>query len=133
MTDTNDPTIKVETEPIQPVTVTVVGGTGDGGGAPLKTGTVGTTPGHQPNIVVQVITPLVAVAVRAGNTFCISLSGLMVSGGIVTKAIPAGDLATLLKVCAGLSVGITVVGIVKDCATVFSGLEKKFPLSSGSV
>ena len=121
---------KSVTEVVQPVVVSVIGGTGDGG---LKQDTVATTPGSQPNLVVQVVTPIVAVAVRFINTYLVTLSGLIVAGGVLTKAIPAGDFIALVKVCGGLSLGVAGVGLIKDLATVFSGLEKRFPLASGSV
>lgn len=120
-----------KTQPIEPITVAVIGGTGDG--TPLTSGTTGTTPDHQPNLVVQVVTPIAAITVRALNTFCITVVGLLTAGAMSHELIPAGDFIMTLRACAGLSLGVVIVGIIKDCATIFSGLEKKFPLGTGSV
>ena len=113
----------IKTEPIPPVTVAIIG-TGDGG-APPPSGTVLQTPGPSPNLIVQVIGPLTAIFVRALNLFFVTLSGTITAdafmhfGGLRTDIIVAGAAAG--------------VGVIKDCATVFSGLEKKFPLATGSV
>ncbi len=117
---------------IEPVSVTVIG-TGDGGGAPLTSGTQAVTPDHQPNLVVQVVTPLVAVSVRFGNAFCVSLAGSLAAGGLGDKILPHADFGELLRSSIFLAGCIAGVGLVKDLATVFGGLEKKFPLASGSV
>lgn len=117
---------------IAPVNVAVISGTGDGG-SPLTTGTMGTTPDHQPNIVIQVVTPIVAILVRFANDFCVSLAGSLTAGSLGTKYLPHTTVADMVQVSAFLAICIAGVGLVKNAATVFSGLEKKFPLASGSV
>lgn len=124
----------IKMEPIQPVTVTVIKGTGDGG-TPLQTGVTATTPDHLPNIVVTMISPLVAICIRFANTFLVSLSGLLVAA-----MTPAGssllytsDFWHLLITCANLSIPVAGLGFIKDCATIFGKLEGKFPLATGSV
>ncbi len=108
----------MKTAPIEPVTVTVIGGTGEG--SPLTTGTIGTTPDHQPNLRVNVVPTLVAVVVRSLHLFFLTLSGSLVTEHSLRSSVI-------------VALGATGLGVVKDCVTVFGGLEKKFPLLSGSV
>jgi hypothetical protein len=129
---------KIEPLPIEPVRVAIIGGTGSGStgtgdGAPIPSGTVLKTPDHQPNVVVQVVTPIVAVAVRAGNTFCVSVVATLTAGGLTGSVLPHADMAGLLRSAVILAASIAGVGALKDIATIFSGLEKRFPLASGSV
>lgn len=126
--------IKVETAPIEPVTVTVIGGTGDGG-APLTTGTVGTTPDHQPNFVALVVTPLAAILIRFVNQFLTTLVGLVAAGMTPAggKLLYTSDFVHLVMTCATLSIAGAGLGLLKDCLTIFSKLEKDHPLLTGSV
>ncbi len=124
---------KIVPTPIAPVAVTVIGTGPDPGAAPLTTGTVAVTPDHQPNVMVNVITPFVAIMVRFGNNFCVSLAGSLAAGGMTSKVMPHSDFVGLVEPAVILALCIAGVGLVKDFATVFSGLEKRFPLASGSV
>jgi hypothetical protein len=124
---------KIETIPIPPVPVTVIG-TGNAG-APLATGTVGITSDHQPNLVARVIPPTVAIFVRLGNTFLITLSGLVMAsmtpaGG---KLLYTSDFFHMLILCANLSIPVSLFGLIKDLVTIFGRLEGKYPLSTGSI
>ncbi len=136
--DINDPAViaaavdgKItESRPVEPVTVAVIG-TGDG--SRLPTGTTATTPNpHEPNILVQVVSPLVAVSIRFINTFLTVLLGIL-TGAMATNVITAPDFLHLLYKCAGLSVAGAVVGLLKDLVTVFGRLEQKNPLLTGNV
>jgi len=123
--------LKSTTYDLPPVAVTVIGTKADDIPAP---GTIATTPKQtQPNLIVNVVTPLMAIAVRFGNDWCVSFSGAMLAGGITTKVIPQTDFASMLTAAAILATCVAGVGAVKNAATVFSGLEKRFPLASGSV
>jgi len=116
--------------PVEPVTVAIIG-TGDGG--KLPTGTEAVTPGqHAPNIVVQVVGPLLAITIRFVNAYLTAISGLILAG-MATQIIPARDFVDLVWKCAGLSVAGAGLEQIKDLITVFGGLEKKFPLATGSV
>lgn len=117
-------------EPMQPVQVSIIG-TGDGG-APLTTGTTASTPDHQPNLVVRVITPLTALIVRFVNTYLTTLVGL-VAAGMTSNIIPATDFGHLVLACAKLSIAGAGLGALKDLLTIFSGLERKYPLATGSI
>lgn len=120
-----------ESRPVQPVTVAIIG-TGDG--SRLPSGTIAETPGkHEPNIIVKVVLPIVALLVRFGYDWCVSFSGSMLAGGVTTKVLPHTDLESMLSGAIILATSIAGVGAVKNAATIFSGLEKKFPLASGSV
>lgn len=118
--------------PIEPVQVTIIG-TGDGGNAaPLQSGTVGVTADHMPNIVVTVIQPIAAVLVRSINFYIWMVVGLL-GTAMTSDVITAPDFGHLLLKCMGMAVGGTVVVTLKNIATIFTGLEKKFPLATGSV
>lgn len=111
-----------------PVSVSIIG-TSEG----LVNCTTAKTPPDQPNIIIKIVSPLVAVGVRFGNTFCVSFAGSLTAGGLTVKVMPHADFAQLLSLSAFLALCIAGVGLVKDSATVFSGLEKRFPLGSGSI
>lgn len=118
--------------PIEPLPVTFVGVRTDNTGAPLVNGQVITTPDHQPNIVVQVVTPVLAVLIRFANAYLTAIVGLLV-GGPATGLITAGDLWHLLLKCASLALFGPVVAALKDIVTILTGLERKFPIATGNV
>jgi len=119
-----------ESRPVEPVVVTIIG-TGDS--SKLPTGTEAETPGaHQPNLVVSMVGPVLAVSIRFINTFLTVLLGILM-GAMGTDVIPASDFWDLLFKCAGLSVAGAVVGLIKDLITVFGRLEQKNPLLTGNV
>jgi len=112
-----------------PVPVTLVGtGTGDGGTAPLTTGTVATTPGPTPNILVKVVPPILAIFVRFVNLFGTSFLST-IGVGAMTDLIPISNVKTAVMV----AFMAASLGAVKDIVTIFAGLERKYPLLSGSV
>jgi len=115
------------TEVMSPVPVTVIG-TGDG----LVKGTKATTPPDQPNIIVNVVQPIVALFVRFANVYIGNLVGLL-AAGMTSNAIPATDFWHLVLKCASLAIAGAVVLSLKDIVTVTAKLEQKFPLLTGSV
>jgi len=123
-----------ESSALPPVSVTLVrSSTISGGPTPIETGLTATTPGtNQPNLLVTVISPLVAVSIRFANTYLTILVGL-VSAGLVSDVIPHADFLSLVATCASLSVAGAGVGLLKDCVTIFSRLETRYPLLSGNV
>jgi hypothetical protein len=121
---------KIIAGPVEPVKVSIVG-TGDGG-LPAS-GTIATTPGsHNPNLIVEVISPVVALLVRFLNVYIGNLVGLL-AAGMTSTVIPASDFWHLFLKCASLAVAGAVVLCLKDIVTIFAGLEKRFPLGTGSV
>lgn len=122
--------------PIPPVQVTMVdSGIRLAGASPLNTGTVAMTPDHQPNIVVTVIGPLQAIAVRFGYAFLTALVGLLVAamtpaGG---KLLYTADFLSLLMTCASLALPGAALGLLKDLVTIFGRLEARYPLATGNV
>ena len=121
---------KAEATTLEPVTVTVIGTKADD--IPTS-GTVAVTPkASQPNLIVNAVTPLVAIAIRCINVYVGTLLGIL-SGAMTTDVIPSADFAELFVKCAGLAVAGTVVLTLKDVGTVLSGLEKKYPLLTGSI
>lgn len=121
---------KSATFDLPPVAVTVIGTKSDAIPAP---GTVAVTPKEtQPNLIVNVVTPLAAILIRFVNAYLTMLVGL-VSAGMATNIIPAQDFGQLVLACAKLSVAGAGLGLLKDLVTVFGKLEQKFPLLTGSV
>jgi len=119
-----------------PVTISLVGtGTTEGGGvAPTPSGTIATTPGTQPNLIINVITPVVAILVRAINLFLVTFSGVITLAGVGgDKVLPVQDVQSALAVAAWAGVSAAGVGTVKNLITVFGRLEGKYPLASGSI
>jgi hypothetical protein len=123
---------------IPPVEVTVIDGTGNGG-APLQSGTVLQTPDHQPNVIVNVVTPLVAIVVRVAFMFAKSMLGFMTIAMIppgsnqVLQAIHGMDTWHLVVTSAGLAIAPTVYDFAQSLVTVLGKLEQKYPLMTGSV
>ena len=123
--------VKLVTEPLPPVAVTIIG-TGDGQVVPA-TGTIATTPGpSQPNLLVTVVTPLMAIVIRFVNVYVGMLVGLL-GAAMTSNALPAPDFGHLVLKCASLAIGGAVVLSLKDVITVLGGLERKYPLLTGSV
>lgn len=132
-----DDTKMTESREIPTVQTTVVG-IGPTTSDHLPTGTVAITPGPaQPNLVVNVVTPIVAVSVRFVNTFLTTLTGLviaaMASNAAGAQVIHATTFWHLVMDCATLSVASAGVGLLKDLVTIFGRLEGKYPLMTGNV
>jgi len=122
--------VKERTEPVPPVVVTVVD-TGNGTKMPPN-GTIAVTPDSQPNLVVVVVTPLMALLIRFVNVYIGMLVGLL-GTAMTSSAITAPDFGHLVLKCASLAIGGAVVLSLKDVITVLGGLERKYPLLTGSV
>lgn len=119
---------------MEPVTVAVIGG-GDvtGGPTPITSGTEAVTPSaNQPNLLIQVVSPIVALLIRFGHIYFASLVGL-IAGGMATDAIPYDDFFQLVMKCAGLSVPGAAFDALKNVVTIFGRLESRWPLITGSV
>ncbi len=119
---------KVVTEVLQPVSVTVVG-TGDG----LVKGAKAVTPPDQPNIVVNVVQPIVAIGVRFLHNYLTAVVTLITAGMLDKNVLPASDFGHMVLLSAGLAFGGAALMVLKDFVTIFAKLESKFPLASGSV
>lgn len=116
---------------MNPVTVSIIGGTGDG----TVMGTVAVTPHDQPNLVLNVVSPLVALVVRFGNVFATTLLGLLTAAisPAGAKLLGAHDFGTLLFNCASLALAPACVDLLKNLVTIFGNLEHKYPLLTGSI
>lgn len=126
------PEDKTVVEPIQPIAVTIIG-TGDGGaGTPITSGTKAVTADHHPDLVVTVISPLLALVIRFTNAYLTTLVGL-VTAGLATTVIQYTDFLDLLWKCAAMSLAGPTVALLKDLITILGKLENKYPLATGSV
>lgn len=95
-----------------------------------KMGQVLTTPYGQPDVVIKVITPIVAILVRAAKAYMQTLVGLLAAGGLglATDTLPAGDFLHTLKVCAGLSVASGVMSLLTNVSVLLTALGDRFPI-----
>lgn len=119
--------------PVEPVQVAVIG-TGDG--RKLATGMEAVTPGvHEPNLVVTVVGPMLAILIRFANVFLAQFVGLVVAGMTPAggKLLYTGDFTHLLIVCASLSLPGASLDFFKNLVTIFGKLESRYPLLTGSV
>ena len=117
-------------EELHPVTVTVIGTKADDIPAP---GTVAVTPKQsQPNLIVNVVTPIAAIFIRFGNLYMISILGLITTG-MTTDIIPFDDFTNLVVKSGKAALVPAALGFGKDLITVFGKLERKYPLATCSV
>ncbi len=118
---------KTEEVPLAPIQALVIGtgadmATGDGTIAGDDKKQVIVTPHGLPDIVVTVISPLLAIIARAGNVFFQTLVGLIVIGPTGLIPVNTWRVSVLIAATAG------VVCVLQSLVTIFSNLEKKFPL-----
>lgn len=134
MTSITDPDNKtIAPRPIAPIQIAMIG-TGDGSKLPEKI-EADTPDPHQPNVIVTVIQPIVAILIRFANIFGTQFVGLVVAGMTPAggKLLYTSDFFHLVLVCASLSLPGAAVGFFKDLLTVFGRLEGKYPLLTGSI
>lgn len=115
--------------------IAVIAGTGDGRLPAHLDGTIAATPGSDnPNIVVTVVQPLMALLIRAGHLFLMTFVSTISAAGVTGDAlIQSTDLADLAQKATWLAAVTTGVSALKDLVTIFGRLESKFPLSTGNV
>lgn len=122
------------------VTVSVVGTSG----APatrstpavegVVSGTVARTSAGQPNLLVNVVTPAVAIAVRAANAWLTTFAGLLTAAGIgVGSGAIGADFGTVLYGSAISAAVVAGLETIKNLITIFGKLENKYPLATGSI
>ena len=114
----------------KPVTISIVGtGNSEGGGvAPTPDGTIATTPGEQPNLLVNVVPPVIAIAVRFVNQWLIAF------GGFIGADVITPDLFSLdLRQMALAALATALIGLIKNLITVFGRLEGRYPLFTGTI
>lgn len=121
----------------QPVPVAVVGtslaGTGDGGLAPSPARLEAETPEGSPDLLVRVVSPLMAIAVRYINTFLVSFTGLLGAQSVGVKIFTATELHDVMAAAAWASIWVANMGLLKNLVTIFGKLEGKYPLATGSI
>ena len=123
------------------VNIAIIGtGNGTGGGvAPTPDGTLAKTPDGQPNLMIRVITPAMAILVRFINLYLKTFVGLLTADGIgtytglVPKVFAPADFGTMFANFAWISLVVAGIGAIKDTATIMGRVEGKFPLLSGSI
>lgn len=115
---------------MEDVQVSVVGGTGSGG---LESGMAETAPG-QPDVRLNIVSPLIAIGVRFGHSFLVSFVGVLTAAGIGgADILAATDFSGVVRTGAWIALSVGGMGLLKDLVTVFGRLEGKYPLISGSI
>lgn len=118
---------------IPPVGVTIIDTTKPG--SPLTNGDVAVTPDHQPNLVVTLVKPIEALAIRFVYQYATTLVGFVTAGLTPSgsRLLNAPDFWHLLLICASFSIAGPTVAMLKDLVTIFGNLEASHPLLTGSV
>lgn len=126
-----------QTMVLQPTVATVIGSLGDN--VPT-TGTVAISPGaHQPNVIMNIVTPTMAITVRFLRMFLTSVMGFLTlsmvptGGSQVMTAIHALDFYHLVLTAVGVSLAPAVLDLGRNLVTVLGRLEQKYPLATGSI
>ncbi len=115
---------------LPPVAVTVIGTKGD---AIPADGTIATVASPSaPNVQIRTITPFIAVLIRFCNNFSLGMAGSL---GAVwgTGYIPFTGAVDGFRKAFVMTLIVVIPVMLKDVATAFSGLEKKYPLATGSI
>lgn len=125
---------KQVTVDVAPVYATMVG-TGDGSLPVPQGGLEVETPAGKPNVIVNVIGPMRAIAIRFVYAYLTSVFGLLTAamtpaGG---KVLYTGEFVDLVVTCASLGLSGPALAFGKDLITIFGKLEQKYPLLTGSV
>lgn len=100
---------------------------------PIEQSSAGTlvvaTPQGRPDMLVTVVTPLVAILVRAAKAYLQTLVGLLGAAGfgMASNALPPGDFRHTFIVCAGLSVASGVMSLLTNTLLLLTALGDKFP------
>jgi hypothetical protein len=83
----------------------------------------------EPALFVHVVTPLVAILVRAAKTYLQTLLGLLSAAGLgmASSTLPAGDFIHTMKVCAGLSIASGVMSLLTNITLLLTALGDRFP------
>lgn len=87
-----------------------------------------TAPGV-PNVAITIVTPIVAIIVRAAKAYLQTLTGLLAAGGLgmAPSVLPAGDFMNLFWKCAALSVASGIMSILTNMTLLMTTLSDKFP------
>ncbi len=116
------------------IKVAIIAGAGDGRLPTTMHDATVPTPGSNPNLVVLVIQPLVALLIRAAHLFLITFVSTISAAGVTGDALIAStDVYDLAQKAAALAAITTGVSALKDLVTIFGRLESKFPLATGNV
>jgi hypothetical protein len=100
----------------------------------IISGTVARTPAGQPNVLVNVVPPFIAILVRFANSFLTTFVGLITAAGIGIGAGAIGaDFATVMQASAISALVVSGVETLKNLITIFGRLENKYPLATGSI
>lgn len=107
----------------EPVTVIVAKS------ADIPHGTIATTPGSLPNVIIKALNPVWIVLVRALRVYLQTLVGLLSAGatGMAGSVLPAGDFLHMIKVCAGLSLASAIMCALQNTLELLGNIDKHAP------
>lgn len=114
-------TDKMNPVPMEPISVNVIGGTGDGKPMTLS------TPAGQPDVIINPITTFAALLTRFVDTF-LTIVVAAVGAATTTGIIPYSDFKDLVIKTSSLALVGSIIGLAKDLLVVVGKLKKKFPL-----
>jgi hypothetical protein len=118
------------------VTVSIVGGANEKEmqSGPIMSGTLATTPANQPNLLINVVPPVLAVTVRFIHLFLTTFVGLLTVAGVGgADTFGAVNFNEVFRTCAIGGLSVAGMGALKDIITIFGRLEGKYPLVTGSI
>jgi hypothetical protein len=93
----------------------------------MASGRVLRTPEGRRDLALLVITPLMAILVRALKTFLQTWIALM-GASLTTDLIPARDFFHRAAICASLAVAASVMSVATNVSGLLTALGEKFPL-----
>lgn len=129
----------VQPPAIKPIPLNLIGVREEGTGVPITDGQVIVTPDHQPNIVANVVQPIVAILVRVTFLYAKTVLGFLTIAMVppgdnpVLKAMHAIEFWQLLTTAAGIAIAPAGYELLQSIVTILGRLERKYPLLTGSI
>jgi hypothetical protein len=109
---------------MNPRAVTIRRGTSDR----LTQHVLATTPGNQPNVYVEVIAPVLAVAIRAARAFYAAFAGVFLASIAGVDQFEAATVGGALKAAALTGVMAGIVSAVTNTGEILARIDQKFPI-----
>lgn len=118
------------TNDIAPLTTVVISRTADNGSVSMA-GTIAKTPGQAPDLYIEVVSPLVNIAIRGARTFLQSVLGLLSVGAVTKTMLPARDFLDLLRLACSLSLAAAVVSVIQNTIELLAKWDQTQPKFRG--
>jgi len=107
-------------------------GTGDGA-LPLPEKTTGRTPDHLPNVIIQTITPLASILIRAARAYVTTLISLMGASmvGLGGDALVPHDFFHRLRDYAAIALAAAAWAAIQNTGELLAKIDQKMPSFRG--